>query len=518
MVTQVIGTAAGVTSGFLAGSAETAGSAARSLGPAQRKGLSVEVLAKTQPVKRLARQQGVSPKFLYAQARKASAALDEVFAGGVDDQAVLYYLPVTKSWLRQFVLELALEGHSSYRGISQIARDLLDYPHLSEGTIHNILQAGARQAQAINRVQDLGGIRVGAHDEIYQAGKPVLVGIDAQSTFCYLLSQEQHCDETTWGVHLLDLAAQGLQPEYTVADGGLALRAGQAAAWANVPCHADVFHAQRELGNLAFYLERRAAGCTSACQKLERQMQRRKRQGRGNQLSKRLAEARQAQRQAVCLAQDIRVLSDWLGDDILSLAGPSLACRRELFDFVAKELATRETLCPHRIGPVRRALARQRDDLLAFAVVLDEQIAALASEFDVPACWVQQLCQLEAWDSNTPAYWQRQGSLLAKLGKKFRPLQHALRAGMADIVRASSLVENLNSRLRNYFFLRRELGNGYLDLLRFFLNHRRFRRSRRPGRVGRSPTELLTGRNHPHWLELLGFRRFVRTDGQPARN
>jgi len=31
----------------------------------------------------------------------------------------------------------------------------------------------------------------------------------------------------------------------------------------------------------------------------------------------------------------------------------------------------------------------------------------------------------------------------------------------------SSLVENLNSRLRSYFFLRRQLGEDYLTLLQF---------------------------------------------------
>jgi len=72
------------------------------------------------------------------------------------------------------------------------------------------------------------------------------------------------------------------------------------------------------------------------------------------------------------------------------------------------------------------------------------------------------------------------------------------------------MVENLNSRLRNYFFLRRHIGNDYLDLLRFFLNHRRFMRSERIERVGKSPVELLTGKQHSHWLELLGFERFSR--------
>jgi hypothetical protein len=67
------------------------------------------------------------------------------------------------------------------------------------------------------------------------------------------------------------------------------------------------------------------------------------------------------------------------------------------------------------------------------------------------------------------------------------------------------MVENLNSRLRNYFFLRRSLGPDYLCLLQFFLNHRRFLRSEHPERVGKSPAELLTGESHPHWLDMLGF-------------
>jgi hypothetical protein len=81
---------------------------------------------------------------------------------------------------------------------------------------------------------------------------------------------------------------------------------------------------------------------------------------------------------------------------------------------------------------------------------------------------------------------------------------------MKQTPRASSLVENRNSRLRNYFFLRRQLGRQYLDLLKFFLNHRTFMRGEYPERVGKSPTELMTGQKHPYWLELLGFERFQR--------
>jgi len=62
---------------------------------------------------------------------------------------------------------------------------------------------------------------------------------------------------------------------------------------------------------------------------------------------------------------------------------------------------------------------------------------------------------------------------------------------MTRTPRSSSLVENLNTRLRNYFTLRRHLGRPYLDLLRFFLNHRRYMRSQLAERIGKSPRELV---------------------------
>src|SRR3972149_3008301 len=78
------------------------------------------------------------------------------------------------------------------------------------------------------------------------------------------------------------------------------------------------------------------------------------------------------------------------------------------------------------------------------------------------------------------------------------PLHEALSELARLTVRASSVIENLNSRLRGYFFLRRHLGPDYLDLLQFFLNHRRFLRSERWERIGQSPAELLTGEAHAH--------------------
>ena len=479
-------------------------SVAKALGPEQRARLAVAALAGSEPVSRLAAQCQVSRKFVYQQAHKAEQGLDATFAVELDDDQILYQLPVTKQFIRRLVLTQALAGHSSYRGIVRIGQEVIGYEKLSVGTVHNILSDAAQRARAINAAEDLSAIHVGGHDEIYQAGRPVLVGADLDSTYCYLLAEAEHCDETTWGYHLLELSQRGLHPDYTVADGGLALRAGQRCAWGQLPCHGDVFHGERELGRLAEALTHRAAGCAAVVSGLQRKRDDADRSGRTDRcVSSRLGVARREHQRAADLADDVRLLSQWLQHDILSSAGPDLATRRELFDFVVDELRRREELAPSRIGPVRRTLQRQRDDLLAFAGVLDHRLAQIATQLAVP-CWtVRAICQLQGLDPNLPAYWQQTARLTRLLGKKFHLAHAEVRDALDHTPRASSIVENINSRLRAYFFLRRQLGRDFLDLLRFFLNHHRFDRSDHPGRVGHSPAELLTGRPHPHWLDML---------------
>ncbi len=504
MVSSIIGTAAGNARTFSAPILPR-------LGPVERKELSLRVLARAEPVVDLAARYQVSRKFAYQQAHKASAALEEAFTDPEPDpDRVLFQLPVTKNWLRQFALAQVLIGHSPFRGVLEILSDVFGYEGFSLGTIHNLVREALTKVRVLNAAPDLSAVRVGLHDEIYQGDRPVLVGLDARSLYCYLLADEDHADETTWGVHLLDLERQGLSPDRTLADGGRGLRAGQAAAWPGVPCDGDVFHAERDLSAVAYFLENRAAGCTRTRKKLQRVMERRKNRRPGRPPSKRLAAVRRAEATAVELAKDLRLLSDWLQGDILALAGPDQATRRELYDFVIEELRRREHLCPHRIAPVRTKLQDQRDHLLAFAGILDERFADLAERFKVSPHLVGQVAELQGLDANRPAYWQKEGTLRKKLGTLLDPLRQAVHEVQATTPRASSLVENLNSRLRNYFFLRRHIGNGYLDLLRFFLNHRRFRRSEVPERVGKTPAEILTGKPHPHWLELLGFTRFHR--------
>ena len=144
-----------------------------------------------------------------------------------------------------------------------------------------------------------------------------------------------------------------------------------------------------------------------------------------------------------------------------------------MFDFIVEELAQREPGDARRIRPVRVALQNQRDDLLAFAGVLDDKLAAIACAHAISEPLVREACVLHRLPTTSSAYWQGWNRLRATMGGKFPTLFDAVTQAMAHTPRCSSLVEDLNSRLRTYFTLRRHLGGSCLDLLRFFLNHRR---------------------------------------------
>jgi len=262
------------------------------------------------------------------------------------------------------------------------------------------------------------------------------------------------------------------------------------------------------LMHLATYVDNRAFGAMTACEQREQKMERAKRQGRGNTLSKKLAQARQAQHQAIQLADDIEVLVGWLRQDIFAVVGPELTTRQELYDWIVTALQEREEQLPHRIRPVRTLLENHREDLLAFVVSLDQQLVVIAQQRHLDPRLVRQLFELQTLPPDAPNRSHPEEILRQYLGADFPVVEAAIGQLIDATIRASSVVENLNSRLRNYFFLKKQLGAGYLDLLRFFLNHRRFLRSEHPERVGRSPAELLTEQEHPHWLELLGFERF----------
>jgi hypothetical protein len=487
------------------------GCPAKALAPSQRASIGLHALAGTQSITSLAEEFDVSRKFIYQQATTAQTALDDAFlsSAATEDQ-VLFHLPVTKEWIRQVALSLTLSCHSSYRGVIEFCRDLLD-THLSVGTVHNIVHAAIDKARPHNAAANLANVAYAGLDEIYQHRQPVFVGADIESTYCFLLSREECCDGETWGIRLFEARDRGLDPQAFVSDFGAPIQAGLKLAMPGTSHRGDVFHGLMVITEAITFLEKHAYQKMAAYHKLQQEKNKRMKQGHhASNLSRTMDLADTAQIKAIDLADSIAVLGRWLRHDIFAVSGLPYPDRCALFDFVLAELQDRAPLYPKQLDPICSLLKNHREQLLAFAAQLDQDLVRLAAQFEVSATVVRDLFDLQLLDDRQAKRWPKESVLRNQLRDRFLPLQKAVQNLAKHVVRASSVIENINSRLRNYFSLRREIGSDYLVLLQFFLNHRRFLRSERPERVGKSPAELLTGQSHPHWLEMLGYTRFSR--------
>jgi hypothetical protein len=484
---------------------------AKAMTASERKKLALQAISKQKSLSDVANDNQVSRKFIYYQKNKMLDAINQVFN---DDKVssndeVLFHLPVTNNRLKQFVTSLVFDARSCFRGVIKSMKNLLDWD-ISIGGVYNIVQALIPKAKSINTKQDLSKIKLCAQDEMFQHNKPVLTGVDIRSLYCFLLSQEDHRDGDTWAIHLLDLQKQQFNPERVIADYGNGLRAGHAIAFPNTPCDADHFHITQSLMDLRRFFRNKLKRAISYRISIEDKILKAMLKGHRNKHLEKYELSEQHEKEVRYLSESIDTLVSWVAHDIFNMAGPKPSVRRELFDFVVSEFKKLEKIHPHRIRSVRITMKNQRDLLLGYADVLNRKFITIAKQYCLSLTTIWKMCELQRCKQGGDHYAIRSLSLQFELDKKYDEVEDAVIAAMNSTERTSSLVENLNSRLSPYFFLRREIGNGYLDLLKFYLNHTPFMRSENQERVGKSPAEILKNSPHDHWLSLLGFKQFKR--------
>lgn len=474
---------------------------AKQLTPKERQSLAEKALSGTASISQLAKGSKTSRRFVYQQKEKAQSGIDQAFSEG-NPSDVLFTIPVTKAWLTQVVLVLVLVCHAPFRGVIVFFRDIFD-KKISLGTIHAIVQAAIGTAQDLQKEEDLSPIIAAANDELFQGNQPVLAGVCLDSTYTYLLTKADHRDATTWGIHWLDCTDKGFNPDYTIGDGGTGLRAGQREAMPGIPCNGDVFHIQMEISKVARRLENKAYRAIREYDQLNKARLKKK-----SPTAEVLEKALKKEQEAIERYDDFHLMQQWMQYDVLALNGLDQDTRHELYEDVVSELQRLETTDSYTIRPIRVALQKQKPDVLGFAIRLDDDLWGIALEHKQAIHLIRSVATLQGQSSKMACYWKRYAALQSALGDTFSAVMAAVAQWRKGFHRTRSLVENLNSRLRQYFFLRRQIGGGYLDLLRFYFNYRAYERSVRPERAGHSPVELMTGKRHPHWLEMLGFTRF----------
>ena len=229
-----------------------------------------------------------------------------------------------------------------------------------------------------------------------------------------------------------------------------------------------------------------------------------------DQLFDKLSLAIDEQARAQRLSHTIDTLISWLEHDVLNKAGYSLDHREELYEFIVAEFKVLELLEPHRITAMRITLENKKQSALAFVSELEGKFTFIANQYEMPLANVWQLCHCLRYSIGGDQYALQSLALQDQLGSRYDDVEDAVIQALDSTERTSSMVENLNGRVRRHIYYRQEIGHGYLDLLRFYFNHKKIDRSTRAQRHGKSPAEVLRGKPHSHWLELLGFERFKR--------
>lgn len=447
-----------------------------------------------QSVQQLSKESQKSRTWIYRQAEKVSEYAQSLDTNGQEEEQVA----ITKQLKTRLVVSMALDCRAPLEGIQRTMAVL--GVKISIGAISGILQEAANRAEEFDKSVPLDGISQGANDEIFQGSTPILTGIDLDSTYVYLLEAAKDRSGDTWQLYMEDCKERGLQLDVNISDGGTGLQAGIPAAFPGIVMQPDIFHALRPIGKEVAAAERRAYQLLSNVLELEKRTQ-----GKCPRKSTReqLTQVREKEAQATRTYDILAILYAWL-KELLGWSGYPYGQALDMVQWILSEM---EFATPGRDKFHRelQKFGRSLPQILLFLKRMEEQCILSSQKTGVPLEAYHLIYQEKSCAPLSQMRSQIEYALGNLLGSSYASAKEECKRLLSSIQRASSLVENLNGRIRPYIDLKRTIPDKFFVLLKVYFNTRKYRRSRHSERVGKSPMELLTGREQPGFWEALGF-------------
>lgn len=447
------------------------------------------------PVTEISRDSKVSREWVYHQKNRV---LDHIQSLDSEKGPALSII-IDEHFVNRMVLSLSLDCHASIDGIRRTFSSVLGLD-LSSGKISSIIREASKRAEAFDSSIPLDGITQGANDEIFQGNVPVLTGIDAESTYVYLLAEAGDRSADTWQLFMEDRKEHGLGLKVGISDAGTGLNAGIPKAFPDICVQPDIFHELRPLGAEVGRLERKAEKLISDEDRLEkRACGKRPRKKTLEQL----ANIHEKVELAIREYDLLKILFCWLVE-LAGYSGYSFQDTCQLAEWVLTEMEVSFPDRPKLLGQVRK-LRGKLPQMLSFLQRLDEGFDTAALKKGIPPEAFRTMYRQKAFHTTSKEYIRMEYDLGELLGKDYITAREEFLHILNCTKRASSLVENLNSRIRVYMNLKRMVPERFFTLLKVYFNTRKYHRSRIPERVGKSPLELLTGKEYPEFLEALGY-------------
>lgn len=467
--------------------------------------IALKSIGREDTISQISKDYDCSRTTVYNQHRKALQAANHAF--DEEDDSVLYTVPVTKPFIKQVALALGMICKSSYRDTKVFIKSIFGYS-VSVGSIFNVMDDASEKAKVINDSYDLSLIKTSAADELFHRNKPILDVVDIDSRFCALLAKADRRDYETWGIHLLDLQSQGYAPETTLMDSAKGLIKGHAEVLPSTARRLDHFHLIKDLKDCGRFLKHQEDSAITKAFHLQRKAN----NARNEADNQYYSDAALIAFNAIIVLEDNRrkfnLLSQWLQYDVLQLPGHEPYARAVLYDFILREMTALSDKQPHRISDIVTSLYTQREALLDVANTLNEKFTELAKKYNQPVARLWDLCFVTRYDIDSLKYNEKANALENLMGSDYDKIEDEVLGILENTHRCSSMIENLNGRIRPYLAEQKEVTQKKLDLLQFYLNHKPFARSKHERLINKTPAQALTGKDHPHWLEMLGFSLF----------
>ncbi len=411
------------------------------------------------------------------------------------------------------VLALYLGCESSISGIQRALEDIFGQ-HLSMGRISGILNdIGSR----LSDTDQIDSVRLCLiSDEIFGNGQPILVTIDSESYYLIQLRKVSQRDKETWGVCWLEIVGDDGHVERITADMGTGLVGGISLVFPDAVYQADLLHVLMPLASLVWQFERKAySAIKDEYESLDKSESSKYGKTRAKYEGLYVGKSDEALI-AIDRYDDYHYLFQELQQvlQIIDEQKGELRSKADVEGEIEAILDLMETIDDDKLKERLRKFRLHLDDLLRYfdqVAVADRRLMDAIPDESVR----RELIRLYAWEK---AFHSAKGTHRKRLKAdidcwkailsewlspaRFKQLYKKVNKELSVIIRSSSMVENINSRLRRFFdSARGQINQNRLNLIRFYLNRKLFARG---PRAGKTPKQLYEGEEKPgHWLTEL---------------
>jgi hypothetical protein len=414
------------------------------------------------------------------------------------------------------VLSLRLEGRCSIDGISAIMKRF-GMEHSSAGSISQFLtNMGSLLPNTLSADDNEIKIVVFVSDEIFSKKQPILITVDPISSAILRIELAETRKAEDWKNHWECLEENGYFAAYVVSDEGKGLTTAQKQSSKEIFRQPDTYHAvAHALGQWVGILENSAMKAIEAEYDAYKIFDSAKTDKVINKRIDKYAKTKRIADEKIELYDNFRFLYKCIIEALRIFDNNGkLKERKESEENIKSALDLIELLGHEKINTAVKKIRRVSGYLLNYFDIAKSVVAEIkelpivqeASE-SLFSAWQWEKSAIKIKDAKKRTYFVSQYLLWLEIAKEylqenFDRFKEFVYNRSDQIVQSSSLAECINSIISPYLNnSKNNISQETLNLIMFYHNHRRYNDGKRKGKT---PMEILTGKNQTKdWIEIL---------------